>query len=265
MNKWYFDELNDLLFVRIGGGSRAALWWFDRNVVDGTVNGIATLTQGAGRGIRHIQTGRVQNYALGIALGPHRHGDRLPPGWSADDRPRGHPASSPPSSSCRWSVRSSSPSCRATTCGSIRWTALAIAFIVFGSVALLVLRLQCRAGRASSSRSRPPGSRSSGSSTTLGVDGISLVAGPAHDDAHVDQHPGQLQADPERVKEYMISFLVLEVGMLGVFLALDLVPLLRLLGDRARPDVPDHRHLGRAPTASTRRSSSCCTPWSARC
>ncbi|MEA2622284.1 MAG: NADH-quinone oxidoreductase subunit [Chloroflexota bacterium] len=68
-NKWYFDELYDLLFVRIGGLFAAALWWFDRAVIDGTVNGVAALTQGAGREIRHIQTGRVQNYALGIAAG----------------------------------------------------------------------------------------------------------------------------------------------------------------------------------------------------
>ena len=68
-NKWYFDDLNDLLFVRIGGLFAASLWWFDRAVIDGTVNGIARLTQGAGAEIRHIQTGRVQNYALGIAAG----------------------------------------------------------------------------------------------------------------------------------------------------------------------------------------------------
>ena len=68
-NKWYFDELNDLLFVKIGGLVAAALWWFDRAVIDGTVNGVARLTQGAGAEIRHIQTGRVQNYALGIAAG----------------------------------------------------------------------------------------------------------------------------------------------------------------------------------------------------
>jgi NADH-quinone oxidoreductase subunit L len=47
----------------------AALWWFDRAVIDGTVNGVASLTQSTGRSIRHIQTGRVQNYALGIAAG----------------------------------------------------------------------------------------------------------------------------------------------------------------------------------------------------
>ena len=38
-------------------------------VVDGTVNGIGALAGGTGRELRRIQTGRVQNYALGIALG----------------------------------------------------------------------------------------------------------------------------------------------------------------------------------------------------
>jgi NADH-quinone oxidoreductase subunit L len=69
LNKWWFDELNDLLFIRIGGRVAAAMWWFDRTVVDGTVNGVGTLTRGAGGGLRRIQTGRVQNYALGIAIG----------------------------------------------------------------------------------------------------------------------------------------------------------------------------------------------------
>jgi NADH-quinone oxidoreductase subunit L len=68
-NKWWFDELNDWIFVRFGGAVARALWWFDVRVVDGTVNGIATLTQSTGRGIRQIQTGHVQNYALGIAAG----------------------------------------------------------------------------------------------------------------------------------------------------------------------------------------------------
>jgi hypothetical protein len=33
------------------------------------VNGTATVTQDAGNRLRHLQTGRVQNYALGIAAG----------------------------------------------------------------------------------------------------------------------------------------------------------------------------------------------------
>src|SRR4051812_30201621 len=69
LNKWWFDELYDLLFIRIGGRVAAALWWFDREIVDGTVNGIATVTGVSGRRLSRVQTGRVQNYALGIALG----------------------------------------------------------------------------------------------------------------------------------------------------------------------------------------------------
>jgi NADH-quinone oxidoreductase subunit L len=69
VNKWWFDDLNHLIFVRFGGFVARVLWWFDVRVVDGAVNGIAALTQGTGRGIRQIQTGRVQNYALGIATG----------------------------------------------------------------------------------------------------------------------------------------------------------------------------------------------------
>jgi len=66
--KWWFDELNDLLFVRLGGRVAHFIWWFDRAIVDGTVNGIGDVVQGAGRDLRRIQTGRVQNYALGIAV-----------------------------------------------------------------------------------------------------------------------------------------------------------------------------------------------------
>jgi NADH-quinone oxidoreductase subunit L len=69
LNKWWFDDLYDLLFIRVGGRVAAAIWWFDRVIVDGTVNGIGTLTSDAGLRLRRVQTGRVQNYALGIALG----------------------------------------------------------------------------------------------------------------------------------------------------------------------------------------------------
>jgi NADH-quinone oxidoreductase subunit L len=68
-DKWYFDELNHLLFVRVGGVIARATAWFDLQVVDGIVNGVGGATQEAGREVRRIQTGRVQNYALGIALG----------------------------------------------------------------------------------------------------------------------------------------------------------------------------------------------------
>jgi NADH-quinone oxidoreductase subunit L len=69
LNKWWFDELNHLLFIVIGGRVANFLWYFDRRVVDDTVNDLAVVTVGAGRSIRRVQTGRVQNYALGIAIG----------------------------------------------------------------------------------------------------------------------------------------------------------------------------------------------------
>jgi NADH-quinone oxidoreductase subunit L len=69
LNKWWFDDLYDLLFIRIGGRVAAAAWWFDREVIDGTVNAIGAVTRQTGRGLSRFQTGRVQNYALGIAIG----------------------------------------------------------------------------------------------------------------------------------------------------------------------------------------------------
>jgi NADH-quinone oxidoreductase subunit L len=69
LNKWWFDELYHVLFIVIGGRVANFLWWFDRNVVDGSVNDLARTTIGAGRRLQRVQTGRVQNYALGIALG----------------------------------------------------------------------------------------------------------------------------------------------------------------------------------------------------
>ncbi len=68
-NKWWFDDINHVLFVVIGGRFADALAWFDRNVIDGIVNGIGALTRRSGGGLAKVQTGRVQNYALGIALG----------------------------------------------------------------------------------------------------------------------------------------------------------------------------------------------------
>jgi NADH-quinone oxidoreductase subunit L len=68
-NKWWFDDINDLLFIRFGGWVASALAWFDRNIVDGIVNGIGAVVRRSGGGLARVQTGRVQNYALGIAIG----------------------------------------------------------------------------------------------------------------------------------------------------------------------------------------------------
>jgi NADH-quinone oxidoreductase subunit L len=45
------------------------LWAFDRNVVDGAVNGVAAFYAWSGRRLRRTQTGFVANYAFAIAIG----------------------------------------------------------------------------------------------------------------------------------------------------------------------------------------------------
>jgi NADH-quinone oxidoreductase subunit L len=69
VNKWWFDDINHVVFIVGGGWVASAAAWFDRNIVDGIVNGIGAVTRRSGGGLARVQTGRVQNYALGIAIG----------------------------------------------------------------------------------------------------------------------------------------------------------------------------------------------------
>jgi NADH-quinone oxidoreductase subunit L len=69
LNKYYVDDLYQLVFARGGVLLSQALWWFDARVIDGAVNGAGWLSQRVGGGLRRIQTGRVENYGLGIAAG----------------------------------------------------------------------------------------------------------------------------------------------------------------------------------------------------
>ena len=95
LNKYYVDELYDMLFVNRSKGAGSGLWKFDAAVVDGGVNGSAWLTVKSAIGsgwhdrwivdgavrfvgalvrtaswpVRLIQTGYVQNYAMLMLLG----------------------------------------------------------------------------------------------------------------------------------------------------------------------------------------------------
>ncbi len=95
-NKYYFDELyqaiiinpimklSGFLFNRVdvgvvdrlvnGAGNFTVFLsdvkeWFDSHIVDGAVNGIASVIRGTGSGLRRIQTGQLQNYAFVIFFG----------------------------------------------------------------------------------------------------------------------------------------------------------------------------------------------------
>jgi NADH-quinone oxidoreductase subunit L len=67
---YYFDEAIANL-VR-GPVTRGAEWLnrgFDLGIIDGAVNGVATLVRESGGRLRRVQTGLVRNYALAVVLG----------------------------------------------------------------------------------------------------------------------------------------------------------------------------------------------------
>jgi NADH-quinone oxidoreductase subunit L len=69
-HSWYINELYDTVFGR--PSERLATFSatvIDTKVIDGGVNGVATLVRKSGSLVRRTQTGYVRNYVLGIALG----------------------------------------------------------------------------------------------------------------------------------------------------------------------------------------------------
>jgi len=71
VNKWYFDELYDSLFVRPAFRIGRGLWLGgDKAVIDGVgPDGIASVTAGLSRGASRIQTGYVYHYAFVMLAG----------------------------------------------------------------------------------------------------------------------------------------------------------------------------------------------------
>src|SRR6187549_327054 len=70
VNKWYFDELIDVLIVRpVLAVGRFADRTFERIVVDGLANGTAETVRGAGGIVRVAQSGFVRSYALLLIAG----------------------------------------------------------------------------------------------------------------------------------------------------------------------------------------------------
>ncbi len=70
-DKYRIDELYDALFVTPLLWISDKLMWkvVDEKLIDGTVNGIASVATGWGNWTRRLQTGYVQNYALMILIG----------------------------------------------------------------------------------------------------------------------------------------------------------------------------------------------------
>ena len=70
LHKWYVDEAYDRTVVRPMFFVADELWKkVDVAVIDGTVNGVAHAVAWSGWLLRLVQSGQIQHYALGMALG----------------------------------------------------------------------------------------------------------------------------------------------------------------------------------------------------
>ena len=70
LNKWYFDELYDAIFVRPAFALGKMLWQTgDATIIDGVPNGLAELTVDGSRGAVKIQTGSIAVYAFVMLIG----------------------------------------------------------------------------------------------------------------------------------------------------------------------------------------------------
>jgi NADH-quinone oxidoreductase subunit L len=71
LNKWYWDDLYNAIFIKWGGWFADRILWrtIDAGLIDGTINGLAGLVGLVSAAGRRLQTGYVRNYALGMLLG----------------------------------------------------------------------------------------------------------------------------------------------------------------------------------------------------
>jgi NADH-quinone oxidoreductase subunit L len=70
LNKWYFDELYDAIFVRPALRLAKFAWHFgDEQVIDGIPSGLATLTSDASIQTVKLQTGSIALYAFIMLIG----------------------------------------------------------------------------------------------------------------------------------------------------------------------------------------------------
>jgi NADH-quinone oxidoreductase subunit L len=70
LNKWYFDELYNFLFVGPANWLARILWHVgDETLIDGMPNGAAALAAGGSAQVVKIQTGSLAVYAFSMLIG----------------------------------------------------------------------------------------------------------------------------------------------------------------------------------------------------
>jgi NADH-quinone oxidoreductase subunit L len=66
---YYYDESVSRFVAGPGTAFFGAVAWFDTHIIDGAVNGVASVVGWSGRRLRAVQSGFVRSYALGVATG----------------------------------------------------------------------------------------------------------------------------------------------------------------------------------------------------
>ncbi len=72
---WFNQHVLDGIVNGAASSSRglgSVVMWFDRTVIDVAVNGAGGVMELFGKGLRTIQTGKVQWYAVGVVRGRDR-------------------------------------------------------------------------------------------------------------------------------------------------------------------------------------------------
>ena len=247
LNKWYFDELYDAIFVQPARRLADVFWKTgDAQIIDGMPNGAADL---------------AVRYCARRGAHPDRPGGELC--LRHDHRPR--PLRLPlPDRALRMnaagfpllSLLTFLPLAGAAIIMSVRgdeeviarnarWTALWTSLIVF----LLSLILWAKFDQSSAGfqfEEKLAWLPEFGVGYHMGVDGISVLFVLLSTALTPLCILASWESVGTRVREYMVAFLILETMMVGMFCRARLHRLLRLLRSRADPDVPDHRRLGRA-------------------
>lgn len=67
--RWYFPELYDQISWKLGYGIAKGVDFIDRDVIDGSVNGLANAVIGGGESIAKAQDGHVNSYAIMVIAG----------------------------------------------------------------------------------------------------------------------------------------------------------------------------------------------------
>jgi len=70
LNKWYFDELYDAIFIKPAMRMARSLWKIgDTMIIDGIPNGVASLAGVSSRQAVRLQTGSLAAYAFSMLIG----------------------------------------------------------------------------------------------------------------------------------------------------------------------------------------------------